>query len=347
MMIIEQTERNIFENLHVEAIKSKKLFMAEIDVTNACNCKCPFCFQGSSHQDTEPILSFEEIVHIMDELKELGCYHLSFSGGEPFCRKDFVDILSEAKKRGFYVTFVSHLQLASEQDIDNINALGIERVLVSFHSHTPEGYSKIFNVDQKFYWRAMENIKKLHNAGTPVGITVTICDQNADELLEIRELFMSIGIPSSNIRYNPLLEGKTPIEKIRGGNKLCAYLSQHKDLKTNILSRLRTRRLSFFCSAGRSSCVVHPNGNVAPCGFINRVAGNTRLQSLKDIWENSDVFSEIRNLRDCDFEKCNQCDLNDTCPICLGNNLNETGSYHSPSNHYCEFRKGIYDALTK
>lgn len=89
------------------------------------------------------------------------------------------------------------------------------------------------------------------------------------------------------------------------------------------------------------------NGNVAPCGFINRVADNTRLQSLKDIWKNSDVFSEIRNLKDCDFEKCKQCDLNDTCPICLDNDLNKTGSYHSPSNHYCEFRRGIHDVLTK
>lgn len=65
----------------------------------------------------------------------------------------------------------------------------------------------------------MEIIKKLHNTGTPVGITVTISEQNADELLEIREIFMIIGIPSSNIRYNSLLEGKTPIEKIRGRNK--------------------------------------------------------------------------------------------------------------------------------
>ncbi len=346
-MIIEQTQRDIFEDLHISAIKDRKLFMAEIDVTNVCNCKCPFCFQGTSHQDSEKVLSFEEIVHIMDDLKELGCYYLSFSGGDPFCRKDFVSILSEAKKRGFYVTFVSHLQLASDKDIDIINELGIERVLVSFHSYTPEGYSKIFNVDQEYYWRALENIKRLHNAGTPVGIAVTISEQNATELFEIRELFMNLGIPCANIRYNPLLEGKTPIEKIRGGHELCNYLSQHKDLKTNVLSRLRTRRLSFFCSAGRSSCVIHPNGDVAPCGFINRIAGNVKLNSLKDIWENSEVFAEIRNLNDCDFEKCKSCELNDTCPICLGNNLNENGNYCITSDHYCEFRKGIYNALTK
>lgn len=148
-MIVKESKRDVFNELHTLALQSNKLFMVEIDVTNICNCKCPFCFQGNIHQDSEKILNFEEIVELLDQLKELGCYYISFSGGEPFCRKDFISILKEAKKRGFYVTFVSHLQLASDEDVAEINKLGIERVLVSFHSPTPKMYAKIFNVIEK------------------------------------------------------------------------------------------------------------------------------------------------------------------------------------------------------
>lgn len=188
-MIVKESKKDVFNELHTLALQSNKLFMVEIDVTNICNCKCPFCFQGNIHQDSEKILSFEEIIELLDHLKELGCYYISFSGGEPFCRKDFISILKETKKRGFYVTFVSHLQLASDEDIAEINKLGIERVLVSFHSPTPKMYAKIFNVDEKYYWHALKNIKSLLLGGTPVGITTTVFNENITYLNEIRCMF--------------------------------------------------------------------------------------------------------------------------------------------------------------
>ncbi len=344
-MIVKNTQRDIFEELHVSAVQSNKLFMAEIDITSICNCRCPFCFQGEEHQNHGEILTFEEIVRLLDELKELGCYYISFSGGEPFCRKDFVKILKEAKKRGFYITFVSNLQLASDEDIEEINTLGITKILVSFHSHDPETYANIFKVDSKMYWRALENIKHLISGGTPVGVSATISNQNATELHEIRDMFVNLGIPEKQIRFNPLLEGKNPVDKIRGENELCKYLCEHKDLRVNILSRLRTKRVSFCCSAGRTYCVIHPNGDVLPCGFVNKIAGNIRNDSLKHIWEESDVFKEIRNIQESDFPNCSTCEELETCPICIGNNLNETGKYTLPSEQYCRFRKNIGKAL--
>lgn len=344
-MIVKESKKDIFNELHISAMQNSKLFMAEIDVTNICNCKCPFCFQGSVHQDKEKILSFEEIVQLLDDLKSLGCYYVSFSGGEPFCRKDFVKILKEAKKRGFYVNFVSHLQLASDEDIAEINKLGIERVLVSFHSHKPKMYAKIFNVDEKFYWRVLKNIENLISGGTPVGITTTVFNENAKDLYEIRKMFMKMGVPKAKVRFNPLLEGKTHVEKLRGEQELCDYLSLNKDLKINILSKARTREASFTCSAGKRACLIHPNGDVAPCGFINKVAGNIRKDSLENIWKNSEVFHEIRNIKKCEFTKCSECEDLAMCPICIGTNLNETGKYCTPSDDYCHFRKSMNKAL--
>lgn len=110
-------------------------------------------------------------------------------------------------------------------------------------------------------------------------------------------MFTELGIPKERIRFNPLLEGKIHVDNLRGKQELYDYLSHNKNLKTNILSKSRTRELSFTCSAGRRSCLIHPNGDVSPCGFINKVAGNIRETSLKAIWENSKVFSEIRNIK--------------------------------------------------
>lgn len=346
-MFVIQEHRDILKDLNYNAIRTNKLFMAEIDVTNSCNCKCTFCFQGNEHQNVGKILSFEKLISIMDELKSLGCYHLSFAGGEPFCRKDFTRLLKEAKKRGFLITFVSNLQLPSEEEIEQVIELGIAKVLVSFHSHNPKTYSQIFQVAEKYYWRALENIKHLAKSDTPVGVTVTVSENNATELQDILDMFVNIGILRNDVRFNMLLEGKNPVGDCRGEKELHEYLSHHQDLKTNILSKIRIDNLSFLCSAGRSSCVIRPNGDVLPCGLIDAVAGNVTDNSLEAIWNNSHVFKFIRSIEESHFTKCSSCKNLHICPVCIANNLNETGNYHEPSEEYCSFRKNISNAFSE
>ncbi len=344
-MKVKTVDRDIYKELHEQAAVTNKLFMAEIDVTSRCNCKCAFCFQGRLHEEDEHILTFSEIQSLMDRLSELGCYYLSFSGGEPFCRNDFVDILEEAKKRGFYVTFASQLQLATQKHIERINKIGIERVLVSFHSSNPKRYSEIFGVDEKFYWKALENVQGLVKGGTPTGIAVTVSDKNANDLKSTCDFFVAQGIKKEWIRFNPLLTGANSVASIRGGKILLDHLKANPDLKVNTLSALRSERISFLCHAGRTSCVIHPNGDVTACGFLTKVCGNIRENDINDIWMNSPVFHLIRNISEKDLVRCQQCEHLETCQVCIGNNFNETGSYETPSDDYCMLRQGLSAAF--
>lgn len=340
-MKVISADRDIFRELHEHAAVNHKLFMAEIDVTNRCNCKCAFCFQGNSHKENEHTLTFSEICALMDRLSELGCYYLSFSGGEPFCRDDFVEILDEAKKRGFYITFASQLQLATPVQIERVNAIGIEKVLVSFHSSNPKRYSEIFSVNEKYYWRALENVLRLIKGGTPTGIAVTVSNKNADDLKSTCDFFVSKGIKKEWIRFNPLLAGINSVANIRGEKILSEHLKIHPDLKINTLSTLRAERQSFLCHAGRTSCVIHPNGDVTACGFLTRVCGNIRNEDIGSIWENSPVFHSIRGITEKDLDRCKKCEHLETCQVCIGNNYNETGSYVTPSDDYCALRQEL------
>ena len=53
-------------------------------------------------------LSLEEHVTLLDELVEMGCLWILYTGGEVFARKDFLDIYAEAKKRGFLITIFTN-----------------------------------------------------------------------------------------------------------------------------------------------------------------------------------------------------------------------------------------------
>ena len=71
-------------------------FDALIELTHACNLKCIHCY---CLPENRPLLNQEEINNLLQQLAELGCISLTFSGGEVFLRNDFFDILEIAKKR--------------------------------------------------------------------------------------------------------------------------------------------------------------------------------------------------------------------------------------------------------
>jgi molybdenum cofactor biosynthesis enzyme MoaA len=66
----------------------------------ACNLACPFCLEGSVPGDTRlDRMSLTDVRPFIDEALSLGVKQFSFTGGEPFIVKDFVNILEYAAAR--------------------------------------------------------------------------------------------------------------------------------------------------------------------------------------------------------------------------------------------------------
>src|SRR5437899_3341517 len=76
------------------------------ELTCRCNLRCVMCYTDcfNTPDMLRQELSFREIIRIMDEIREAGCLELTFTGGEPLARRDFLDIYAHAKQEGFLVT---------------------------------------------------------------------------------------------------------------------------------------------------------------------------------------------------------------------------------------------------
>ena len=74
------------------------------------------------------------------------------------------------------------------------------------------------------------------------------------------------------------------------------------------------------CLAGLHMCFITHKGDVYPCGYLPLSAGNLREKSLRDIWDNSELF---RSLRDSSLLKgrCGACDFKDVCGGCRARGL--------------------------
>ncbi|MGC1122066.1 MAG: radical SAM protein [Candidatus Methanofastidiosia archaeon] len=140
--------------------------LANIDLTNRCNMRCPICFADTTSEYLyEP--SFEEIVDMLKVLRSetpVPCKAVQFSGGEPTVRSDLPEIIRKAKELGFVQIQIATNGLKLAESLDFCKELrdaGLNTVYLQFDGVTPDVYEKTrgFNV-----WpvkeKAIENCEK-------------------------------------------------------------------------------------------------------------------------------------------------------------------------------------------
>jgi AdoMet-dependent heme synthase len=80
------------------------------------------------------------------------------------------------------------------------------------------------------------------------------------------------------------------------------------------------------CLAGTGVCFISHRGEVFPCGYLPVEAGNVRRENFGDIWQNSALFTELRN-PELLGGKCGVCQFQTLCSGCRARAYGMTGDY--------------------
>lgn len=140
--------------------------LANLEITNGCNYKCPVCFANSNVTKYSYNPTFEKISEMMDVLRTQNprAEVIQLSGGEPTIRKDFFDIVKLARKKGFIQVQVATNGKILAEDPEFGSKLAnadIDTIYLQFDGVTPEPYLVVrgFNaLPQKL--KAIENMRK-------------------------------------------------------------------------------------------------------------------------------------------------------------------------------------------
>jgi len=80
------------------------------------------------------------------------------------------------------------------------------------------------------------------------------------------------------------------------------------------------------CLAGTGVTFVSHRGEVFPCGYLPVEAGHVRKQGFEDIWQNSELFAELRDV-DLLGGKCGACEFKKLCSGCRARSYGMAGDY--------------------
>jgi len=89
------------------------------------------------------------------------------------------------------------------------------------------------------------------------------------------------------------------------------------------------------CLAGTGVVFVSHRGEIFPCGYLPLEAGNIRTESFSSIWQESELFQELRN-PDLLGGKCGACEFKNICSGCRARAFGMTED-HLAEEPFCTY----------
>ena len=341
--------------------KENKLNLIFWELTAGCNLKCIHCRAQAQAGRSPDELTTEEAMGFIDSLVGFANPILVLTGGEPLFRPDVHDIASYATKKGFRVALATNGTMVTKEVAGRIVQSGIKRVSMSLDGATQNTHDSFRGIKGSYdlTLRGFMNLKEL---GMSLQINTTVTNHNKNEIPEILDLCIKLGADAFHLfLLVPVgcgleIEEREQLSPREYEDILNWLYRKSKEVNIHIKATcaphyFRIMRqnsidtagqinptptiagkyhgmseLTRGCLAGTGVCFLSHKGEIFPCGYLPILAGNIRLTPIRKIWEDSEVFHNLRN-PDMLKGKCGLCEYRFLCEGCRARAYAQTGDY--------------------
>ena len=182
---------NLRQLLHKSAKEKGFPLRVMFELTYRCNFKCKHCYVPISYRKKGE-LKTKEVFSILEELRDIGCFYLGFTGGEPFIRKDIIDILRYAKKKDFELIIYSNGSLINEEIAQELQRLRPNKVDIPIPAMSKHAFEQVTRIPSS-HKRVFSAINLLHKRGVNLGFKTCVLKENESEIKNIQDFAHSLN----------------------------------------------------------------------------------------------------------------------------------------------------------
>lgn len=315
-----------------------------VEVTRGCNLSCRHCYNVKEEKEE---LTLKDFRNIFSQLASEGVLFLTFSGGEPFFRKDIRKIITLAREMNFAVRFFTNGTLIDEKMADFLKEASVLEVGVSLYG-TSEVHDYITQLKGSFK-KSVKALELLKERNVNTVVKFTLMKVNVSELGKVKKLAKKLGA-EFHFGYvvTPKINGsKEPLD-LRVAPEQIKFLIERGEIPLPSPFKVRPKKRvdSPLCSAGRDMCAITAYGDLIPCVTIPKKCGNLREKSFSEVWT-SDELERLRKKRKKDLIACSSCGLASVCSRCPGLALLEEGELLSLTKFSCDVAEVIGSYLER
>ena len=306
--------------------------------TSRCNLKCVHCWIAPSYQKKRALPSSEELTlsqinSFYEEAKCMGMLSTKLTGGEPFLRSDLNEILMLIHNKGISIQMETNGTFITEEYGQVLKEIS-SKDKQFFISLSLDGLEKNHENQRHVkgcFQKTMKGLRILSSNQIPVQIIFSVCKKNAQDLKEIIQLASDHSVRSFKINFINDIERGVDLKK---QNQLldvteCLELNDAiQNLASTASIKIMTnlppvfKNIPDFLRCGKCGILgimaILADGSISLCGIgmsvKQLIAGNVNTHSLKEVWENSALFKEIRKTIPRQLQGvCGRCILKSYC----------------------------------
>ena len=193
--------------------KSNQLRRLTMELTYRCNLRCEMCplAQDLRKKDSRLLLKqmrnneteLADVKHIIKQACELGVREITLTGGEPFLRKDLMEIIKEIKCKKLHCTIITNGGVIGESNIPKLVDMKVDKMVFSLDG-PKEVHNRIRN-NSKIYDKLIKAVELIQTEklrkGTnipDVSLSCTISSLNYMRLAEVMDIGKTLRV---NINY--------------------------------------------------------------------------------------------------------------------------------------------------
>ena len=343
------TYAGLSRSIHQHYSGQRAPLEVSIEVTRRCPLDCLHCYNNLPMGDLQARrreLSTEEHFKLLDELAQLGCLWLLYTGGEIFARKDFLEIYTYAKKKGFLITLFTNGTLIGERTADYLRQWPPFAIEITLYGRTKETYEALTGIPDS-YERCLRGIALLRDRGLQLKLKTVPTTVNKHEVLAMRQFaeeelhlefkFDSLINPRIDCSQSPLAVRLSPEEVVAldlHSSKVAAEFRKLAEQEAKHPPALANIETTYSCGGGMNSFAIDPYGHMSICVLSHQETYDIRSGSVEDGWKQ--FLLRVRTRARKTISKCVSCRLHSLCSMCPANGELENGDPESPVEFLCE-----------
>jgi heme b synthase len=327
------------------------------EITRRCNLRCVHCRSASEMEAKgHPDFPTSEAFRIIDDIVSYAKPVVVLSGGEPLKRDDVFEIAKYGTEKGLRMCLATNGTLVTDETCEKIKSSGIRIVSLSLDG-SEERVHDDFRSQKGAFAGTINAARLFKKHGIEFIINSSFTKRNEEEIPKVYKLAKELGATAWYMfMIVPTGRGEEIMGELISKESYEDILDWHFDMESDeeemlvrptcaphyyrvVLqqskkkgSKFKKRTLKFStggakgCIAGQLICLIDVDGNVLPCSYFPKPAGNVREQSFKEIWEESELFRELRDFKRYKG-KCGSCEYINVCGGCRARAYSVYGDY--------------------
>jgi len=183
----------------------RKITYLRLAVTDRCNLRCFYCMpeEGIDWLSRAELLNYEEMLRICHLLVDMGIDKIRITGGEPFVRKDMMQMLRAMSKiEGLSQISITTNGVLTAPYIPELKRLGINSINLSLDTLDAARFFSITRRDE--FAAVMNTLDELLKHDMEVKINAVVMDgRNTDDILPLVNLTKDLPVSVRFIEEMP------------------------------------------------------------------------------------------------------------------------------------------------